>query len=359
MSDYHAAVIGTGKPPNDEEPGYSIGYAHGRGYQNHENCEVVACADIVEDNARQYAQELDIDDEHVYDDYLEMLATVEPDIVSVCTPPQSHAPIVVDCARQGAIDAIHCEKPMAVVWPECGHMVQECERRDIQLTFNHQRRFHPRWRTPKERIDDGLIGDVVRIEMTAPDLLDWGTHCFDLCGMYSNERPAEWVIGQINEPIDDAYDGAYEHHTESQAFGMWEYDDGVVGIASTGEGALALGEEDVFHRIRGTEGVIEIGRRDGNVRYRQQGDASWTEIEFDAEGITGHTGAIDDVIRGIETGSEPSLSGKKALNATEIIFGIWESARRRGRVDLPLTIDDNPLESMIERGDLSVRDTGE
>jgi hypothetical protein len=40
------------------------------------------------------------------------------------------------------------------------------------------------------------------------------------------------------------------------------------------------------------------------------------------------------------------------LQATELIFASWESARRRGRVDLPLEIEDNPLEDMVEAGQL-------
>jgi hypothetical protein len=46
------------------------------------------------------------------------------------------------------------------------------------------------------------------------------------------------------------------------------------------------------------------------------------------------------------------LDASNALIATEIIFGAYESSRRRGRVDFPLTIEDNPLAAMVENGDL-------
>ena len=36
-----------------------------------------------------------------------------------------------------------------------------------------------------------------------------------------------------------------------------------------------------------------------------------------------------------------------------MIFGAWESARRRGRVEFPLDIEDNPLEAMVESGELT------
>jgi hypothetical protein len=48
------------------------------------------------------------------------------------------------------------------------------------------------------------------------------------------------------------------------------------------------------------------------------------------------------------------LSARRALNATEIIFAIYECSRRRGRVDLPLTIADNPLAAMVEAGQMAV-----
>lgn len=40
--------------------------------------------------------------------------------------------------------------------------------------------------------------------------------------------------------------------------------------------------------------------------------------------------------------------------ATELIFATYESARRRARVHLPLDIEDSPLVSMLESGDLTI-----
>ena len=54
----------------------------------------------------------------------------------------------------------------------------------------------------------------------------------------------------------------------------------------------------------------------------------------------------------LDAGEEPETGAGNALNATEIIFAAYESSRRRGRVDLPLEIEDNPLEAMVESGQL-------
>jgi hypothetical protein len=58
---------------------------------------------------------------------------------------------------------------------------------------------------------------------------------------------------------------------------------------------------------------------------------------------------VVDLIDALKTGREPELSARRALAATELIFATYESSRRRGRVDLPLTIDDSPLLDMLGR----------
>ena len=88
---------------------------------------------------------------------------------------------------------------------------------------------------------------------------------------------------------------------------------------------------------------------------RGQGAGDWKGIDTGKETLHGPDfiqRAIADVIGALKTGREPELSARKALNATEIIFAVYESSRRRGRVHLPLTIEDNPLRQMVESGDL-------
>ena len=72
--------------------------------------------------------------------------------------------------------------------------------------------------------------------------------------------------------------------------------------------------------------------------------------EKDVGGWAPITWGIRDAIHCMETGREPELSARKALQATEFIFGTYESSRRRGRVTFPLDIDDNPLHTMLDSG---------
>ena len=122
------------------------------------------------------------------------------------------------------------------------------------------------------------------------------------------------------------------------------------GIATTGFGEDGVG---VHHRIQGTEGTIEVTPWGSpQARIREDG-GDWEPLVDGVENSSAVPPAIDHVVECLNDGTEPEISARHALAVTEIIFAAWESSRRRGRVDLPLDIDDNPLESMVESGALT------
>lgn len=342
------AFIGTGDPDGD---GFAMSYQHARAFDNVDGCRLVACADIVRENAEAFAAEYGIDPERVYRDHEEMLAAVDPEVVSVCTPPGTHADIVLDCLDNGDVRAIHCEKPMAKTWKSSRLMALECRRSDVQLTFNHQRRFGAPWRRAKELLDEDRIGSLQRIETTAPNLYDWGSHCFDLCCYFNDQHAVEWVIGQIDYRERNLLFGA---HNENQAVVQFEYENGVHGTAYTGFGSDVTG---CLHRLIGTEGTIEVMVEDGpDLRVRSAVTSGWETIDCPGQDywIPCIDDAVEEAIDALRSGRESEISAGNALNATEIIFAAWESSKRRGRVDLPLEIDGNPLEEMVENGDLNL-----
>jgi predicted dehydrogenase len=125
---------------------------------------------------------------------------------------------------------------------------------------------------------------------------------------------------------------------------------------ATGSGSEGVG---ALNRLIGAEGMIEVGSHGNAVlRVKRRGSASWEDIDCGNETLHGPgyiDRAIADLVDALITGREPELSARRALNATEIIFAGYESSRRRGRVDLPLTISDNPLVDMFERSVLHAK----
>lgn len=351
MTRLRVGFIGTGrKKDRPDLTGFFMAYQHAAGYLAlPDACELVACADIVRDNAAAFAAFAGIAESGIYTDYRAMLREARPDVVSICTWPHLHAPMVLDCARAG-LRAIHCEKPMSDSWGAARLMAQECHRHGVLLTFNHQRRFGGPFVRARELLLAGEIGDLQRLEIgSVDDLMDDGTHWIDACNYYNADEPVEWVIGQIDYREEQR---AFGLHGENQCLGLWCYRNGVHAFIATGIGSEAVG---ALIRLCGSQGTIEIAPRGGPLLRLRRRAGAWEEIPTGGEGL--HDAvftarAVADLVAAVQRGYEPLLSARRALSATEIIFSIFESSRRRGRVDLPLTITDHPLEAMVASGDL-------
>lgn len=359
---YTVGVVGTGDP----DEGYAMAYRHARAYERLDNCDLVACADLVEEHAAAFAETFGLGDDGIFGDHTAMLDDSDPDIVSVCTPSTTHADLVTDCAEHGAVEAIHCEKPMAGTWGECREMVAVASGQGVQLTFNHQRRFSEPFRGAKRLLDAGRIGSLRRLEVGGPDLYDYGSHLFDMCGYLTEQTPVEWVLGQVDDRDPERL---YGLPRERRALGRWRYESCVDGFASTGEDGLVRCQL----RLVGTDGVIEVGPTDGpSLRVSDDG-ADWSTVDTGRDGIwrvqshpvdrllarvpigpdqflsdpTYVDRAIESIVESLQSGEKPMLHADHALQSTEVIFALWESARSGGVVELPLDIEDNPLESMV------------
>jgi len=342
LSTYRAAIIGVGKKKRpDGQVAFGITYHHAAGYAVLDNCEIVACADLVQENADAFVEKYP--GTNAYLDFHKMLAAENPDLVSVGTWPHSHASIVIAVAEAG-VKAIHCEKPMATTWFDAKRMVDACKQNGVQLTFNHQRRFGDPFLKAKKLLDDGAIGGLVRLEASCSNLYDWGTHWFDMLFMYNDERPVKWVLGQIDP---SGGHSVFRVELEGQGMSHFLWENGVRGLVLTGhESNLGCA-----NRLIGTEGTIEVGVNGGpNLRVRGKGDADWRVIET-TQGLHGgehFVAAIADAVACLDSGDEPVLSARKALQATEVIFATYESARRGARVDLPLEVEVDPFTHMRE-----------
>lgn len=146
---------------------------------------------------------------------------------------------------------------------------------------------------------------------------------------------------------------------------QWHYDNGVHGVMATGEGATLT---DAAFVLRGTDGTIRIDVEDGPMLELSQGgtreaidvgeeNMHWAPSDSDSDGdrfgSPFQDRSIADAVDALRTGTRSQLSGHNGLKTAEIIFGGYESVRRRARVDFPLEIDDNPLEEMVESGALT------
>jgi len=326
--DLKAAIIGAGRPWRSEgATGSGISHNHARGYANCPRTQLVAVADIVRENAEAFTAE---HGGEVFTDYRQMLAEVRPDIVSICTWPHLHEEMVLACAEAG-IRAVHCEKPLAPTLAAARRMVKAAAESGTQLSFNHQRRFDAAYIAARKMLDEGRIGKLIRMEMPTANLFDWGTHWFDMMFYYNRQTPAEWVMAQV-EP--EGGPTVFGVKLEGQAIGWVRFANGVTGLIPTGEHGYG-----VQNRLVGESGIIEIGATGWDtLRVWSRGQADWQDIELTP--TDPFALAFADIADCLETGREPELSARRALMATELIFACYESARKGGRITLPLEVED-------------------
>lgn len=354
---FDVAVIGVGPGREVDISGraHSWAYHHADAYADRSDCSIVAAVDLVEEYAAAFAAEFDVPDDGIFTDHREMLTAVDPDVVSVVTPIPTHAPLVIDCARAG-VAAVHCEKPMARTWAEARAMYHECDHAGTQLTIAHQRRFAEQVVEANRLLDAGEIGALERVETSWGNFFDNGTHPIDVAGKLVDEARAAWVIGQIDYTIDHVrYGVPHAQH----AFMSWQYENGIHGISATGDAALLPGDGpydfdiyDGFLQLIGTAGELQILESAPGLRLRQDG-ADWSAIEVDPELLELVDQGVDAAVDALATGEPTELRAANALNTAEILFAGHESARRRGRVDLPLSgVYDHPLETLLASGEL-------
>ncbi len=341
-SKYRVGIIGCGRPWRTEEAtGFGMAHRHAMGYAATGQTQLIALSDISRENALAFQETHGGD--AIFEDYRQMLAEADLDIVSVCVWPHLHGEMVIAAAEAGA-KAVHCEKPMAPTYGEAKRMVEVCEQNGVQLTFNHQRRFAPPICAARDLAQEGAIGALQRVECYCPNMNDWGTHWFDIMHFCNQESPAEWVLGQIDisETI-DVYGVAHENQGISQV----HFQNGVEGLLMT--------TQDIFKtpfgiRLLGSEGIIELSMRpDEGLRLFSPQTSGWEHRkeagsihDMDAVGR-----GVADLIDALRDGRDPEMSARRALRNAELTFATYESSRIRGRVDLPLEIDDSPLLSML------------
>jgi len=133
MSKYRACIIGAGRI------GVEFEDCHARAYKQHPDIDLVAIFDKKLKKADAAADRWHVP--CIGDQYWSM-GELGLDIVSICTPPQTHLEVTIAAlACNTQLKAIYCEKPIAILLDDAREMVDRCREQNVMLFINHQRRF--------------------------------------------------------------------------------------------------------------------------------------------------------------------------------------------------------------------------
>ena len=152
MEKLRIGIIGTG----------GISNSHVKAYQQMEDVEIVAGADIVPGKAREALDRWNLPQAKAFENTQEMLDTMELDAVSVCTYNTAHAECAIQALRAGC--HVLLEKPMTVTL-EDAQAVRRVEKETGKiLTIGFQPRYDGRMRKIKEIVQSGQLGKVYYIQ---------------------------------------------------------------------------------------------------------------------------------------------------------------------------------------------------
>lgn len=99
-------------------------------------------------------------------DFDEALSRSDVDLVSVATPPSSHAELSIRALEAGK--HVLCEKPTAMDAAEAARMLEAARQRpDLLALIDHELRFLPGRRRLRELVQDGWAGRVLHVEAPA------------------------------------------------------------------------------------------------------------------------------------------------------------------------------------------------
>lgn len=284
-----------------------------------------------------------------YDDWRELLADPEIEVVDIAVPPSVQQEVVREAVGYaGRIRGILAQKPLAMDYAEALATVRLCEEAGVTLAVNQNMRYDQSMRALKTLLGRGDLGDPVlaTIEMRAiPHWQRWlrGYHRLTLLNMSIHHLDAfRFLFGDPESVYASARTDPRTGfpHLDGIALYILEYASGLrasawddVWSGPAREGAAA--DPYIKWRVEGTGGMAQgtIGwphypnaapstidfttRQAGNCWFAPR----WNEVWF-PDAFAGTMGQLFDALA---TGREPAVSGRDNLRTMALVEACYRS----------------------------------
>ncbi|RAP78429.1 Gfo/Idh/MocA family protein [Paenibacillus montanisoli] len=309
--------------------------------------ELVALADVNEQIVKQNLDEFGF--QYGFTDYAEMLADVELDAVSVCTPNKFHAPATIAALNAGC--HVLCVKPPAMTGAEAIAMKEAADKAGKILTYGFNFRHTNEAQILKRFVDAGELGRIYTGRVSAlrrsgiaswgaftnkelqggGPLIDIGVHMLDLALYLMGYPKPKTIMGVTyqelgNRPLTPTWGGRWDYKNisiEDMATAMIIFENGaslqletsfighmkeldVMNITLHGtEGGCNFSPLSIFQDKHGT--LIDI-----TPAYIPDSNAGKSEIETFVNAVSGQ--------------GELICTADEGIKVQQIIEGIYRSA---------------------------------
>lgn len=300
----------------------------------------VAIASRTPANARAAADQNNVP--KVYDTWRELLDDPTVEIVDIAFPPDQQLEIVREACSREHIKGILAQKPIAFTLEEAMEMVNVAREAGKALGVNQNMRYDQSVRALKTLLDGGHLGTpiVAQIIMNARPhwqdfvraydrvaLLNMSIHHLD-CFRFLFGDPDQIVCSVRPDPSQDFA------HKDGMAFYVLEYGDGLRCVGS--DDCFTWEDGGISWRVEGTEGIAK-----GTIGWPDYPDGSPSTIDYhlrSEEGVwhqprwpeqwfpQAFIGTMGQLMKAIDTGSEPELNGPDNLMTMALVEAAYRSA---------------------------------
>jgi len=289
-------IIGTGFARTTQIPGF----------RDCMGTKIVGIASRNRERAEAVAKEFGI--EYVADDWQELVAHNDVDLVSVVTPPSTHMEITLAALDQRK--AVLCEKPMALNAVEAAKMVERAQAAGVLALIDHELRFLNSRRVMHGMLQSGAVGWVRHCNYVfrsdyrgiADRAWDWwsdenmgggalgaiGSHVVDSFRWILNTEVTK-ALGMLSTHIkqrpDKAGGGLRDVTTDDEAKLLFRFADGPHTKDTTGAASISVVEPGKYENrleIYGTKAALMV-EESGELWISPTGSGVWRPVQVDQD----------------------------------------------------------------------------
>ncbi|MCS7316205.1 MAG: inositol 2-dehydrogenase [Bryobacterales bacterium] len=304
--------------------------------------EVVALADVATDALADLAARLGI--ARTFTDYRRALELADVDAVAVCTPTDTHYPILLDAASAGK--HIFCEKPVDLEIGRIRHVNRHVAECGVQLMVAFNRRFDPNFAKVHELVRAGRVGVPHLIRITSRDpapppesyirgsggiFLDMTIHDFDMARFLAGSDVVE-VFARAAVLVDPMFERAGDWDT---AITLLSFASGALGAIDNSRKAVYGYDQRV--EVFGSQGMVAVSNNtpDTHVLYDSTGAHASLPLHFFMERYTeSYLREMQAFVEAVLDGKPVPVTGEDGLQAVRIALAAARSARERRPVPL-------------------------
>ena len=322
---YRVAIVGCG----------GISHAHGNAWRNLPEIEIVGACDEKFESLKRFATEYNV--QNTYNDLRQMLEKQQPDVLVIATWPSSHLKNVLEAVRCG-VKGILVEKPITVNTTQLEQMIQVTNRADVLLMEAFMYRHHPLTLAVKQKIEEGVIGELryarstfstgltdrqnwrLRGDLGGGAVMDLGCYCINIIRYLIGREPQSvWATGKF-EPINNVWE---------TLIGTLDFGDGITGQLDCSFGWTWRES----YEVAGTEGTLFVQSAWGNSEGESHFMVNGENIRV-ANGVNPYAAEILDLCQALETGNPTHLPISDALGNMRVIDALHESAHTGQRSEV-------------------------